>query len=410
MKPFKHSSGRWCVQFGVKYSPERKRIMRYYDTRADALDGIKEITEERAEHGRTAVTAEERATIVYLRQEIGNLSLVPKLVEHWKKTASESITAITAKEAVQSFIKTRTKVGRRTISDIRYRLGKFADQFGERPLHQIHAGELENFVHAYDSDWSRKSFHKRLRPFFAYAVRHRWIAVNPIPLLEVPETRRVHKEVYTSDEFQELLVNAVLKGSELLPFVALAGYGMMRTSELVRLYSSEDVLRWEDIQWERDRIHVRESVGKATRRASGNERFIPIIPALKDWLYSHRQKEGLVIPLLHTEFSKRWRALHGEKFDELTKKTWWEIREPIHNGLRRSAISHKLAAEPDLGIVQCARWAGSSEATIKGHYLELITQEDGVAWFVTATDRLKEVNAQIEISKEALKDSHIFGR
>jgi hypothetical protein len=103
-----------------------------------------------------------------------------------------------------------------------------------------------------------------------------------------------------------------------LPFVTLAGFGMMRTSELVRLYSSEDVLRWEDLEWDRERIHVRETVGKATRRATGNERYIPIIPALKDWLYPFRQSEGFVIPFLNHDLSKRWRALHGEKFDEPT--------------------------------------------------------------------------------------------
>jgi hypothetical protein len=49
----------------------------------------------------------------------------------------------------------------------------------------------------------------------------------------------------------------------------------MRTSEFVHLYASEDSLAWEDIDWINERIHVRESVGKSTRRRFGNERFSP---------------------------------------------------------------------------------------------------------------------------------------
>jgi hypothetical protein len=49
--------------------------------------------------------------------------------------------------------------------------------------------------------------------------------------------------------------------------------------------------------------------------------------------------------------------------------------------MRKSAISYRLAAEPELGIVQCARWAGNSEAKIRGYYWEMLSKEDGQEWF-----------------------------
>jgi integrase len=226
-----------------------------------------------------------------------------------------------------------------------------------------------------ENDWSRKSFHKRLNSFFAFAVRQRWVAANPVTNVPKVEPKRTKKDVYTADQLLDMLFLADLSADlrALVPFIVLSAYGFMRTSELVRLYLSEDALRWQDILWSKGKIHIRESVGKSTRRASGNERFIPTTDNIRSWLESTAPKEGFVIPLLHTEFSERWRDLH--------KKLNYELK-PIHNGMRRSAISHLLAAEPDLGIVQAARWAGSSEATIKGHYLELLTQEKGAAWFV----------------------------
>jgi hypothetical protein len=53
----------------------------------------------------------------------------------------------------------------------------------------------------------------------------------------------------------------------------------------------------------------------------------------------------------------------------------------IHNGLRRSAISHYLAAYPAIGIGQLALWAGTSEATIKRHYRQVLTPEVGETRF-----------------------------
>jgi hypothetical protein len=48
--------------------------------------------------------------------------------------------------------------------------------------------------------------------------------------------------------------------------------------------------------------------------------------------------------------------------------------------MRKSAISYTLAARPEVGIVQAAKWAGNSETTIKKHY-EVRTKEEGEKWF-----------------------------
>lgn len=388
---------KWRVVVPGKLSPTNRRQDRYFDSQEKAEKFIAATLKERQEHGRQAVSAEERTWINFARQQLGgDLSVLATVISHWKKTGAESITKISVRDAVQEFIASRDRVGRRTISDIRYRLNAFAGRFGDTPLHQVTAGEIEKWIKQQGSDWSRKGFYKRIRPLFAYGLRHRWLSVNPIDMLETVEVRKVKKEFYTADEFQELLLNAVATAPNLLPLVALKGFAMMRTSELLRLYQNEDVLAWEDIEWDENRIHVREEVGKSTRRAGGNERWIPIIPALRDWLYQFRQESGLVCPMLHHDIAEPWRLLHGKTVTD--GKVWYKLREPIVNGLRRSAISHRLAAEPELGIVQCARWAGNSEATIKGSYLtEAITPAEGRKWFTTATEQLAEINKPLPV-------------
>ena len=112
-----------------------------------------------------------------------------------------------------------------------------------------------------------------------------------------------------------------------------------------------------------ERIHVRETVGKSTRRRSGNERFIPLNRYVMNWLSLAGERDGRIVPVMHTEFAEKMRALHKAAGVP-----------SIHNGLRRSAISHYLAAYPETGIGQLALWAGTSEAT-------KLTPEVGETWF-----------------------------
>jgi hypothetical protein len=78
-----------------------------------------------------------------------------------------------------------------------------------------------------------------------------------------------------------LLKAKELEDWDVFRFVALSGLAFFRTRELVRRLDNEPVLEWRDLLWSKDgnRAHVREEVGKHTRRSS-NERFTPIDHAL----------------------------------------------------------------------------------------------------------------------------------
>lgn len=382
-EPVKHKpSGRWIVFVPKKQSATGKREARYFSTKAAGEEFIAEFKAERSEHGKQTVTADERNWIAFLRRELGDIDLVPEVVRHWKRTAGEAIAKTSVKTAVAAFTKARLPgVGKRTESDIKWRLNALSAHFEGRSMHEIAAGDLENFLAKYEEGWSRRSFFKRIKPLFAYARRHRMIAVDPIEMLVPPEIPSAKKAVYTAEQFQQLLnwSEAFEDDPYLMPFCALSGFGFLRSSELIRLYHGEHVLEWRDIDWKNKRIRVREEVGKATRRRSGNDRLIPMRDELVKWLSEAKRMseevrkvklQGPIVPVFHGEFAKKWRAVHVKAEVPI-----------IHNGLRRSAISHALAADPELGVVQAARWAGSSEATVKRHYLESLTPEEGRAWF-----------------------------
>jgi hypothetical protein len=371
MKPFKHSTGRWCVQFGVKTLGRRE--MRYYDTESAALADIRRVEKERKEHGKATVTADERASVHFLRSQIGNLGDLPEIIAHWKATGSGSVQATPVERAVDAFLAHQLpQVRERTQSDIRSRLKAFCRVFQGRMMHSIHSGDIETWLHSYTKPWTRRSYWKRILPLFAYALRHRMIAENPLELLESPKTKRVASKVYTPAQFVSMLEWSQAKSYDvMLPFLALSGLCFIRTAELVRLYSREQVMHWSDILWDRRLVHVRPEVAKETRREN-DERFPPFGESFERVMLSHIESKatGMIVPMLHSEFSKLWRRLHSETGIK-----------PIRNGMRKSCISYTLAAMPELGIVKAATYAGSSEATVKKFYLERLTQADGEAWF-----------------------------
>ena len=369
-KPSKHVSARWRVTVPAKFSDTGSRRDQYFDTKKAAEDFIEGILKERTEHGKAAVSAEERHWIQVAKTELGSLDKLRDVLDHWKRTG-KGVKEITAIDASELFITDRSTAGLnpKTFDDIKWRLRRFGKDFGSSPLHQITPGEIEIFLKGFTAGWSRRSFYKRLLPFFAYAKRHRWLAEDPFDELVAPDTPRSGRNVYTPDEFNRLINAAEFQDDEVLAFIGFAGMAFCRTRELVRQLKDEPVLEWRDVLMDRNEIHIREEVGKHTKRSS-NERFIPIHPMLRDLLASVGPYNGRVVKVSMRLFRER---LHT---------VFRRAEVPfIDNGLRKSAISYWLAAHPEFGVAQVSQWAGNSEPSCRQHYLRILTKEDGEKWF-----------------------------
>ena len=150
----------------------------------------------------------------------------------------------------------------------------------------------------------------------------------------------------------------------------MAGFAGLRRSELVREYAEDQVLRWEDINWQKQLITVRHEVAKQTSRKMGNRRFIPMEAALLHWLGPYRKEEGLLIPMVDSAVRRRMKKLR------LASKV-----NPPTNALRHSYASYWLARSSKEGLGELSKRMGNSEAVCKRHYLETLTREEGAAWF-----------------------------
>ena len=189
-----------------------------------------------------------------------------------------------------------------------------------------------------------------------------------------PKTPPPERQIYSPEQFQNMLTISENFYPDLVPFLILGGMCFLRTAELVRSYAGEQILQWSDIHWDENLIHVRPSVAKGTRRES-DERFIPLSKPAKHWLSTPpiaalRQAGGDAVPVSASKLGELWREMMESA-----------RVESIDNGLRHSCLSYALAADPTYGVALVSQWAGNSEATIRKHYRRLVKQSEGLAWF-----------------------------
>jgi integrase len=335
-------------------------------------------TKERDRHGEQAITAEEHRWVAVLRSELGDdIDQLREVIEFWRK-AGRQLKPISASAAVEHFLNFRAgdDLEQATRNDMAGRLHAFATHFADMNLHEITPQQMEVYLRTYHEGWNRKSHHKRLVNLWKYAKRWRWVRESVFDELEIPQTPASERLVYSAAEFKKMIDEAFWEDQDVLLFVCLSGLAFMRSQELVRRFGNEPVLEWSHFLWDRNLIRVPEGAAKSTRRKSGNERFVPIHPNLREIIYhlfessrKHSPGDDRVIKSSVRHFRARLHKIHqgaGVPF--------------IDNGWRKSAISHWLSSH-EYGVQQVAEWCGGSEASVRQYYYRALTPEDSAAWF-----------------------------
>src|SRR5260221_10683697 len=100
MTPIYRPDGRWQVRVPSKYSLSGKRESKYFASKAKADKFVKGFKEEREEHGKNVVTADERYWVTVAKQELGDLSKLRDVLDHWKHTG-RGVQPVTTHDAVE---------------------------------------------------------------------------------------------------------------------------------------------------------------------------------------------------------------------------------------------------------------------------------------------------------------------
>jgi integrase len=318
--------------------------------------------------GTISVDQAELRWLMFLREELKDLSLLPEVVRHWKMTGAGSVKASSVDDAVNEYITYRKSntVNKRNLNDICWRLREFGREFNERQMHEITESEISDYLETKTAGWSRKSQYKRITQFFGWARKRSLVSVDPSETITAPEVKYYAPEIYTIESVAALLEEAEMNNKAIFPYIALSAFGFLRQAELIREFSNQSVLDWSDFNWKTKTITVSAEVAKNTGRKTGDQRFIEMGDNLIEFLRPYARKAGPVVEPHHRKFYGLYNECHGAAEVDL-----------VANGLRHSCLSYFIAAHPQVGIAQAAIMAGNSEAVARRHYIKDITKEEG---------------------------------
>ena len=292
---------------------------------------------------------------------------------HWERTAKPITRPRTVEELCKAFVLYREGKGldKATLSEGPYISKRLREHLGGHMAHELGVAEIRSFLDTAKTSGSlAHKLYKVGSLIFAYGKEQRVLVLNPFDEIDRPQVAYTIPEILEPTKFKRLLLAAEQEVPELIPFLAMAGFAGIRRSELVREYAGDQVLRWEDISWQKRLITVRHEVAKQTPRKMGNRRFIPMEAALLHWLGPYRKEEGLLIPMVDSALRRRMKKLR------LASKL-----NPPNNALRHSYASYWLARSSKEGLGELSKRMGNSETVCKRHYLETLTREEGEAWF-----------------------------
>jgi integrase len=242
------------------------------------------------------------------------------------------------------------------IYDLRQRLSRFKETFGDRPLRTVTTNEIDAWLHGLGlSAQSVNNYRSRIAALFSYGLKREYVERNPVSSVDKIKLIDEAPEIFAPEQIQNLLDSAP---SDLLPCLALCAFAGLRTAEMLRM-------EWDAIDLPRSLINVSASNSKTAKR-----RLIEIAPNLAEWLSPYVARSGKIYP-----HSQRW---YHHNVDLLRKAVG--LAEWPNNGLRHSFASYHLAKHqnaPQLALLM----GHTTPRMIFDHYREVVTPAEAAQFW-----------------------------
>lgn len=268
--------------------------------------------------------------------------------------------------------------------DYKRTLNAFAAMFPKRAIHAFKVGDVETFLKA--RKMGKKTFNNQrtnLNALFVYACHpaRKWATENPVAGIAKFKIARGLPEILTPERCAELMAYVEsYRGGErsnlpagcLVPYFALCLFAGIRPDvregEIRKLGDHADVAKLIDLKM--GVIRILPEISKV-----GQLRLIKIRANLAAWLTRYpAEKFPLVVPNMQ-DMVTQVRVKFGLTDDVL----------------RHTFISAHVAAFRSVG--DAALEAGNSEAMIKKHYLQLLSEADAAAIWAIIPKAPAEVTA-----------------
>ena len=280
-------------------------------------------------------------------------------------------------ELVAEMIEAKTADGmsKYYTSDLKWRLGRFAEKFPGL-ISLVTSAEIGDFLRGLKgladegekalpvTGRSRNNFRRAIGTLINFAVSRGYLVKDTVEIEDVAQAREENGEIeiFRPEEMAAVLASA---DERLIPFLAIGAFAGLRHAELQRL-------DWAEVRLDDGFIEV-----KASKAKTASRRLVPIQDNLKRWLKPYRKASGHICDYVNT-------SNQIDKLAELVDKKLKETDSTAvftwkRNAMRHSYISYRVAETQK--VAQVALEAGNSPQMIFQHYRELVRPAEAKAWF-----------------------------
>lgn len=287
--------------------------------------------------------------------------------EAWAARNGTAHKRITIEAAVREFLKSKTAAGKNVAFNHAATFEQIVADLGTLYIDAVPAKQLDAWLAKWDNPVTRNTKRKRVVSLWRWAQRKGYLPRDA--RTEAEMTDAAHEPapvigIISVKVWKSLLEHFASKHQEYLPALVLAGYCGLRRSEI-------HAQRWEDISLERKNLRVTHA-----KRGTPARRMVPLCEAAVAWLQKHEKTKGYVCPP-YQYGDPSSPCLAVDAIRRLAREE--KLAVLPDNCFRHSYISHRVAAIGDIARVSLD--AGNSPKEINRHYRELVSEEEGKAWF-----------------------------
>lgn len=290
-------------------------------------------------------------------------SNVVAAAEAWSARQGTAIQTVLVKEAVNAFMNAKEKAGVDVRASYKKVLPTLTVAFGERSFHTVTSRELSAWMdQRHPNPVTRNTVRKRIVTLWRWSRRQGFISRDAVSEAEQTDAVKepkakigiIDRGTYTS--LLRLFRNA---HPEYLAALILAGFCGLRRSEI-------HGQSWEDIKTDRKFVRV-----TSAKKNTPAMRLVPLSNCAIHWLDLCVNRKGLVCG-----------NIAMDRIRDIGRTAKFSLPD---NCFRHSFISHRVAQTGN--VAETALEAGNSPQIIFRHYRELVTKDEGQAWFEIAPPR-----------------------
>ena len=359
-KPRKeHQRGRyyWVVSIGKRYTNDCRK-KRYFRSRHDALEFVKQTEKSYRELGRESVLiplelrAEALACDRRVREHAATLT---QAVNFFLRHLEVKNKCKTLTEVCDEFIRSRRAMNCRARTIVQYEsyLRVIAEEFGASFVHEIARADIEDWLE--ESEWAVRTKRNYLVTFgtiLDFALKRGYVSANPTTQISRPILDDKPPGILTPDQTRDLLNRANSIAPLLVPALAISLFAGLRRSEVC-------TLQWCEVDFTTKAIEVKGAKAKTRQR-----RIVAISDNLLLWLAARKLRSGDVFP-----------TGNADRFGELLRAcaTAAGIIPWPHNAARHSFASYFYAKTQD--ELKTAAQMGNSPTVVFRHYRAVVKGE-----------------------------------